>query len=286
MGKKYGLENDHIFAYSILRDAGYDQSNRHKYQLAQEITNRAILTQVENRDKTAKKADAYLKQVKKNFPNALKLQCVPEDEQLWKVENYERFLIERRKALATEINSFLNNITETTLSKARISIEEMIEQGEHSMLEFKSTLRWDIVNSQVNKAMEEAIMKCIAAFSNSDGGTLVMGVDDDRNILGLENDYNTFKGGDKDEFEIHLRNLINKNYGVEFATNNLKINFHMLNDKEVCTVEVKRSLEPLFSNATDKNGQKVEKFYVRSGNTSQEINKSSEVNSYIKSRFN
>ncbi|MEI8282889.1 MAG: DUF262 domain-containing protein, partial [Armatimonadota bacterium] len=60
MGSKYQLERDHIFPFSKLRDAGYDQSNRVKYALAQELTNRAILTQVENRTKSNMLAADYL----------------------------------------------------------------------------------------------------------------------------------------------------------------------------------------------------------------------------------
>lgn len=52
MGAKYQLENDHIFPYSRLKKAGFDQKNRIKYALAQELTNRAILTQVANRKKS------------------------------------------------------------------------------------------------------------------------------------------------------------------------------------------------------------------------------------------
>jgi hypothetical protein len=45
MGKKYSLERDHIFAYSVLRDSGiYDMNNQFHYAIAQEITNRAMLT--------------------------------------------------------------------------------------------------------------------------------------------------------------------------------------------------------------------------------------------------
>ena len=52
MGKKYQLELDHIFPYSRLKKVGYGQGNRVKYALAQEFTNRAILTQVANRTKS------------------------------------------------------------------------------------------------------------------------------------------------------------------------------------------------------------------------------------------
>ena len=101
MGKKYELEYDHIFTWSILRDNGYSMNNRSKYAMAQEITNRAILTTTENRSKSAEYADVYLGEVKKNFPDALKLQLIPETERLWKIENYEEFLDERRMIQAT-----------------------------------------------------------------------------------------------------------------------------------------------------------------------------------------
>ncbi len=97
MGKRYELEYDHIFAWSVLKKNGYNMNNRHKYSLAQEIANRAILTSSENRSKSAEYAELYLSEAKKNFPTALKLQLIPENPLLWKVENYEKFLEERRK---------------------------------------------------------------------------------------------------------------------------------------------------------------------------------------------
>ena len=92
MGKKYDLEWDHIFPYSVLKKNGYDMYNRIKYQFAQEITNRAVLTAVANRTKSAENADSYLSQVRDQFPNSLKLQCIPEDKNLWKLEYFELFL--------------------------------------------------------------------------------------------------------------------------------------------------------------------------------------------------
>ena len=52
MGKKYTLEKDHIFPYAALKANGYDVEDQFKYALAQEVTNRAILTQLENRGKS------------------------------------------------------------------------------------------------------------------------------------------------------------------------------------------------------------------------------------------
>ena len=86
-------------------------SNRLDYALAQEITNRATLTSTENKSKSGKYADIYLSEVTKLFPNSLQLQCIPEDENLWKVENYNEFLQARRNLLTENLNDFLNNIS-------------------------------------------------------------------------------------------------------------------------------------------------------------------------------
>ena len=113
MGSKYQLEWDHIFAWSKLRLMGYNIENVSKYQLAQEITNRAVITQLANRKKSDQPAVNYLESVKERFPNALSLQVIPEDKNLWNIENYELFLQKRREMLAEELNAFLTNITET-----------------------------------------------------------------------------------------------------------------------------------------------------------------------------
>lgn len=283
MGIKYKLEKDHIFAWSVLRDIGYAKNIRHKYALAQEITNRAILTEIENRSKSAQHADIYLKEVKKSYPNALRLQCIPDDENLWKLDNYERFLEARRELLASELNDFIEGITKTKENESDITIEEMISAGENALTEFKTTLRWDVKEGRVNKLLEEVIIKTIAAFSNVEGGTLIIGVNDDYEVVGLDADYNTL--GDKDGFELHLRNMIIKSYGVEFSTNNVFVSFPEVDGTEICVVEIKKSNVPLYTSVTDKGGRKAEKFFIRSGNSSQPIESLQEINTYIKNRF-
>ena len=231
MGKKYSLEWDHIFPFSILKMNGYGWGNRYKYSLAQEITNRAILTQVANRTKSNREAKYYLTEVQSNFPNALQLQSIPTDTRLWELENYEQFLQARRNLLATQLNEFLNKITTTAETQLAMNADDLIAQGENSSLEFKTTLRWDMKTYQINKKLEDVIMKTVAAFSNGEGGILLIGVTDDGEIEGLHHDYTTLGNGDKDSFEIHLRNILNKEFGVEFVTSNLKITFSEVNEK-------------------------------------------------------
>jgi hypothetical protein len=284
MGKKYTLEWDHIFPFSILKKNGYGWENRYKYSLAQEITNRAILTKTANRTKSNKEAKDYLSEVQTNFPKALELQSIPTDTRLWELENYEQFLQTRRKLLAGQFNEFLNNIAATSEEPLSMNAEELILKGENSSLELKTTLRWDLKTNQVNKKLEEVVLKTIGAFSNGEGGSLIIGVTDDGEIEGLHHDYATLNNGDKDKFEIHFRNLINKEYGVEFATNNLKITFPEVNEKELCMVEIKPGLKPIYSSTTDSNGNKSQKFYVRSGNSSQEL-ALNEVAEFVSKRF-
>ena len=59
------------------------------------------------------------------------------------MERFEQFLEERRKILAEELNSFLSAITTSNLDEGVVEIDELIAEGEHNGLEFKSTLRWD-----------------------------------------------------------------------------------------------------------------------------------------------
>jgi hypothetical protein len=284
MGSKYQLERDHIFPYSKLKEVGYGEGNRVRYALAQELTNRAILTQVANRSKSAAHASDYLAEVKLKFPKALDLQCIPDNPELWKIENYEEFLEERRKILAKSLNAFLDKITATEETVAPVSLEDLIAEGESDELEFKSTLRWDVKEGTINKKLEEVIMKTVAAFANSQGGTLLIGVGDDGGVLGLEPDYHSLGGVDRDKFELHLRNLLNQQFGTGFVTSKVMIKFQDVEEKEVCQIETAPAKAPVILKVKDKNGQPTEKFYARSGNSSQEI-PLSEMNAYIKDRF-
>lgn len=284
MGKKYALENDHIFPYSKLKAKGYGKENRLKYSLAQELTNRAILTQVANRTKSATDAKSYLTDVKVRFPGSLALQCIPEDSELWDIENYEAFLQARRTELASHLNAFLEGITETKAPEAPITLEEMIAEGEGDELEFKSSLRWDFKEQSPSKKLEEVILKTIAAFANGQGGTLLIGVDDDGKILGLEGDYHALGGANRDKFELHLRNLLNGNLGMAFVTSKIKVSFPLIGESEICQVDIQPSTKPLVISVKDKNGQPQEKFYVRSGNSSQELSLN-EMQAYLSERF-
>jgi predicted HTH transcriptional regulator len=114
---------------------------------------------------------------------------------------------------------------------------------------------------------------------------LVIGIDDDNNILGLKNDYATLKKNNADYFELHLRNLINSTFTVRYTARKIVISFLTIEDKEICVIKIAKGDYPLFLKTADKNGSKIEKFYIRSGNSSQEIKTLTEINNYIGVRF-
>ena len=73
--------------------------------------------------------------------------------------------------------------------RAHRNAEELIKRGESKTLEFKSTLRWNLKEDrQDDKGVTHAVLKTIAAFLNTEGGDLLIGVADDGSIVGIERD--------------------------------------------------------------------------------------------------
>ena len=134
-------------------------------------------------------------------------------------------------------------------------------------------------------------MKCIAAFANSNGGTLFIGVSDDKEIIGLDMDYKSLrkdKDGNKDVFEIDLREIIVNNFGEVFTASNLDISFPIIDNREICMIEIKPIKKPeeiLILKKKDNQGKVNEILYVRSGNSSRII-PPNEYGLFYSERFN
>lgn len=282
MGERYLLERDHIFPTKVLKMVGYGQEDTARYALAQEISNRMILTQIANRQKSSTEPAIYLQAAKEKFPTALARQSIPEDPSLWAVERFEDFLQARRVLIANAINEHIESLGEAPSAPQEVTIEEVIDAGESSELEFKQTFRWDVDNGQVNKKMEEAIAKAVAAFANSEGGTLLIGVHDTDGAVGLERDY-AVTGGDRDGFELALTTMLQNQFGPAFKVSRVKISFPSAAGIEICRVDVSRVDELVSIETTGKDGQKSRRVYIRSGNSSQEL-PAHEVQKYVDSR--
>ncbi len=157
-------------------------------------------------------------------------------------------------------------------------IAGIIGQDENEKLEFKSSLRFDHKIGQINRDLEKAAMKTVAAFLNSKGGYLVIGVDNSKKPLGLENDYQTLQRKDSDGFENHFTQVFNTMIGPE-SRHLVKLWFCNLENREACVIQVASSARPVYLKFNDS-----ERFYVRTGNITTDL-KFSEVETYTRSRW-
>jgi hypothetical protein len=160
--------------------------------------------------------------------------------------------------------------------------QSIIAAGESPKLEFKSTLRVNIrAGNTFDKKMEQMVLKTIAAYLNSNGGTLLIGVDDAKNILGLDLDFASFGKPDKlDEFQKHLDTLIQNSLGNRFQRY-LDISFPEVEGKSICAIVVKeKSAEPAYY--TGENKEEI--FYIRRQASTIDL-KPSEALKYVKEHW-
>jgi membrane protein YdbS with pleckstrin-like domain len=158
------------------------------------------------------------------------------------------------------------------------SAQELIASGESQYVEFKSSLLWDYRRQSVNKDLYEPIMKNVVAFMNTTGGAVLIGVGDEGEILGLDNDFKALRKPNVDGFENSLTMAFNKMIGPEHS-GFLRVSFPEIDGKAICLVLIDPSPQPVF--LTFK-GQ--ESFYIRAGNSAQPLSISQAIR-YIRTRF-
>lgn len=139
-------------------------------------------------------------------------------------------------------------------------------------------MRWDIKEQKKNSEIEFVVIKTIASFMNGQGGVLVIGVDDQGAVLGLEDDYKTLKKPTKDGFQLHLRNLIHAEIGGALG-NLVDVCFQSRDGKDACMVPVQPGPKPVWVT----HGGKRE-FYLRTGNQTRPLD-SKETTEYVKMRW-
>lgn len=153
------------------------------------------------------------------------------------------------------------------------SLTELIAKGEGAKLEFKSTLRMNLYSKKSDKRMENACLKTIAAFLNTAGGILIVGVDDEGLALGLEAD----KFPNEDKLLLHLTSMIRSYLGAEVATY-LQSSIHDFSHQRILVMQCLPSPSPVFFNRENN-----ELFYVRLGPASQHLSPS-QILTYVTDR--
>lgn len=268
------IEAHHVFPSAYLYKNGYSSSDAVDKQKVNELANLCFLTKGSNLKISSKQPLKYLDEIRDKYPGALEAQYMPMNAALWEVGRFEEFLAERRRLIAAAINAYMDELSADDRDEP-VTIEDLISQGENSRLEYKSTLRYDMTQQSVNKALTKSVTKTIAAFLNSLGGTLLIGVTDDGNVCGIEHDFTTLGSkANRDGFELTLRTAINGQLGEEIGPF-IEVTFGGVAEKTIAVVSCEPYHRPVF---LEDGGQR--EFYVRSGNSSVPLDVK-EANEYI-----
>lgn len=138
-------------------------------------------------------------------------------------------------------------LTVRRLDEAGILSE--IALGESSIREFKSTLQFDLrrrisspglpTESYRSDKVLHGVLKTIAAYINTSGGVLLIGVADDGSVHGLNDDYSLRATPDRDRFELFLRDCIRgKFYEGNLVSAFVRIDFVTIAGRDVARIEV------------------------------------------------
>ena len=146
------------------------------------------------------------------------------------------------------------------------TIAEQIAAGESDRLEFKSTARINLATGKRDDRMETVIAKTVAAFCNADGGTLLIGVDDEGRMIGLGPALATLKQPDVDRFELWLRDLLQVRLGAN-AASLPAVDFADAEDgSPVCRVRCPAASRPVYLQS-GKGQAATAELWVRVGNS-------------------
>ena len=192
----------------------------------------------------------------------------------WQLMEYQAFLAARRKLIAKVISDGYLRLTHgETIAPEDDTFEARINRGEGPQTEFKTTLRVNLHTGQPDPKLEHAVLKTIAAFLNSNGGTLFVGVNDEGEAVGLEND----KFPNEDKLALHLDSLVKDRLGG-FVFACIRPSFAEVQGKRILAVECTASTTPVFL----KSGGD-EEFYIRAGASSPAL-PASHMHEYIQQR--
>jgi predicted HTH transcriptional regulator len=152
--------------------------------------------------------------------------------------------------------------TEAVSTKQNIdkTVPQIIAQNEGHTIEFKETLEYSVREGKQDKNLNKECLKTIAAFLNTDGGTLLIGVRDNGEITGIERDLPYVQRKNEDGLQLKLRNLIKSNF-TPIPSGKIDIRFEKHAKETVCRVDVESAQIIHF-------GKDV---YIRDGNLTRKL---------------
>ncbi|MDR5745088.1 DUF262 domain-containing protein [Caballeronia sp. LZ029] len=272
-GSKASLEQHHLFPRGYLEDEGVKD-----LKLINQIANFAPVEWPDNIKIGKKPPSDYVPALDAAMSGELrtrayKLHALPP---LWWQMPYNDFLVGRRLRMAQVVREAWESLCGTAKSEpvSLPSVADLVAGGETGAVEFKSTLRTNLHTGQVDEKIQLSILKTIAGFLNANGGTLLIGVADNGDVLGTAVD--GFPSEDK--MGLHLVNLIKDRIGDIFLPY-VHPHFEEQDGESVLSVRCERGPKPAFV----KDGNQA-KFFVRGGNATAELAGNS-ITDYVAQRF-
>jgi hypothetical protein len=137
-----------------------------------------------------------------------------------------------------------------------------IPKDEDRKTEFKQTFSLDIKSGKKESYLSEGVIKTIASFMNSKGGTIFIGVTDDGQRVGVSDELTKFHGGNKDKFKRHVQDIALTSLGAEAVR---QIQFRFLEEGEITILKIfaETASTPVFYNK--------DKFYIRLDASNKEL---------------
>ena len=172
-----------------------------------------------------------------------------------------------QRSLAAKVVGYLRSTLMTTT-------RYLLMQGEGERLEFKSTLRMNLHTGKFDKEIEHAVLKTLAAFLNTEGGTLLVGIDDQANVIGLEAD----QFPNDDRMMLHLTRLVSDRISMNHMSF-ISCYPDSVDQKELLRIDVSPADIPAY---LEHNGE--ERFYIRTGPSTIHL-RTSELYDYLRKRF-
>ncbi|KAA3643967.1 MAG: BREX system Lon protease-like protein BrxL [Chloroflexi bacterium] len=180
----------------------------------------------------------------------------------------------KKPTIASELTGVGEPELQPPAKKELTEEEKLIEAGESANLEFKSTLRWNLKADRKDKVVENAVLKTVVAFLNSEGGTVLVGVTDTGEVLGIEPD--KFENADK--YLLHFANIVNERVGKHY-TDYIKWGLKEINSEKILRIDCETSPKAVFLTTSE-----GEEFFVRNGPSSVKLSPS-EVLEYSRKHF-
>lgn len=271
----FRIDRHHIFPSSVLAAAGWNTGeSQYARKRVHEIANRIPLTQAGNLEIFDRPPSEYLPIVEERYPGNLERSLIPMNPELWRIENYEQFLAQRRHRIAAAINEHMESLMQAPQVPPALDVPSLIAQGEGPHLEFKARFH----GGSGDYRLETATVKAVAGMLNAEGGRLLLGVKDEGEIIGLEADYQKQGKQNRDGFAIELTNELGAKLGANVLPL-IQIHFTEVDGRDVCVVEVDRSDRPVYAQEDG-----VPRFYVRMQNSTRPLD-ISEITEYVQDRF-